>query len=90
MHKDAVWGGNLEIQALSMLYVFNVYIHQLDTAAFMIKNYFGSHIPTVHISYHLGEHYNSVRLKDDLTSGILKDNVITIPEKLPGDKVKSS
>ena len=62
-----------------MLYTFNVYIHQLDAAAFMMKNHFGTHIPTVHISYHLGEHYNSVRMMGDKTSGILKDNVITLP-----------
>jgi hypothetical protein len=27
-------------------------------------------VPTIHISYHMGEHYNSVRLIDDLEEGV--------------------
>ena len=26
-------------------------------------------VPTIHISYHLGEHYNSVRLQEDTGDG---------------------
>ncbi len=65
MYKNKVWGGELELRALGMLFHFNTYIHQLDTAAFIMKNHFEPHTPTVHIAYHLGEHYNSVRIQGD-------------------------
>jgi OTU domain-containing protein 3 len=32
-------------------------------------NYPWSTVPTLHISYHLGEHYNSVRLLEDPCTG---------------------
>lgn len=32
-------------------------------------------IKTIHISYHLGEHYNSVRLIDDVEEGVPAKNI---------------
>ena len=69
MTKDAVWGGQQEIQALSMVYKFNVILHQVDNPILAFSNYPWGEVPTIHISYHLGEHYNSVRLIDDFGDG---------------------
>lgn len=40
MRQDAAWGGNLELQALSMAYRTNISIHQLDAPRFEIRNAF--------------------------------------------------
>lgn len=62
MSEDGIWGGNLELQALAMRYRFNVIVHQLDAPIFSIANFDQDSVRTIHLSYHLGEHYNSVRL----------------------------
>ena len=69
MCKDSVWGGQQEIQALSMKYKFNLILHQVDNPIMAFSNYPWGEVPTLHISYHLGEHYNSIRLIDDFEHG---------------------
>jgi hypothetical protein len=44
-------------------------------------------VPTLHISYHLGEHYNSVRLIDDLEDAPAKPighdlKIVNPPEEI--------
>lgn len=66
MRKDSTWGGQHELKALALQYKFNVIIHQVGSPN--VVNTFheplGS-VDTVHLSYHLGKHYNSVRRVDD-------------------------
>ncbi len=52
MKKEAVWGGNMELQAFSMLFHRNVVLHILDQPAYIIP--FAPEAPTIHCSYHLG------------------------------------
>jgi len=59
------WGGNLELQALSIVCEVNFIIHRLKEPCYEIRNFDLSQ-PLIHLSYHNGDHYNSVRLKDDL------------------------
>lgn len=72
MRRDSVWGGQLEIQALSMKYQFNIIVHQVDNPIMAFSNFDWGSVPTLHISYHMGEHYNSVRLIDDFDNGPAK------------------
>ena len=72
MRKDGIWGGQMEIQALSIKFNFNVIVHQVDNPIMAFENFPRGSVPTVHISYHLGEHYNSVRLADDIEDGPAK------------------
>lgn len=66
MGKDATWGTQLEITALASNFNFNVIVHQVDNPSYAqsfnepIEAY-----PIIHLSYHLGCHYNSVRRIDD-------------------------
>lgn len=71
MSRDSVWGGNLELQALSMALQLDVRIHQLDGPVYDIRNSFRSGVrPTpIHLSYHQGQHYASVRRRDSETMG---------------------
>ncbi len=66
LEKDGTWGGQLEITALSKQFKFNAIVHQVGNPDLMIFNHKppGS-VPTIHISYHLGRHYNSIRRQDD-------------------------
>lgn len=66
MAKDSKWGGQHEINALAQKCKFNVFMHQVGSPSLMhvfhnpIEDY-----PIVHLSYHRGCHYNSVRRIDD-------------------------
>ncbi|KAF2070048.1 hypothetical protein CYY_008630 [Polysphondylium violaceum] len=61
MQEDTTWGGNIEIQAASLLYSVNITIHQLNQPRWDIENFFGNKPRTIQLSYHNDEHYNSVR-----------------------------
>ena len=71
MIKDGVWGGQIELTALSAVYKFNFIIHQVDNPIMSFSNFPVGSVPTVHVSYHLGEHYNSVRRLDDPCNGVV-------------------
>jgi len=66
MEKDGVWGDQLEMNALASSLEFNIIVHQVDHPS-MVQCFHPpmGKVPTVHISYHLNEHYNSVRRGDD-------------------------
>jgi hypothetical protein len=62
MSRDGVWGGNLELQALSMALGVNIRIHQIcGTPSFDLRNHRNPKAPVVHLSYHRDQHYASVR-----------------------------
>ncbi|CAJ1942853.1 unnamed protein product [Sphenostylis stenocarpa] len=65
MENDSTWAGHMELQAASLVTRSNICIHRETTA-------FKSGIQ----SYHDGEHYNSVRLKDDPCDGPARPIVI--------------
>ena len=85
MDKDGEWGGNLEIQALSMRHEFNAIVHQLDAPVFAVSNFDPNAVRTIHLSYHLGEHYNSVRLLED---GNFNEPPMLIPLNLEKDEAR--
>lgn len=62
MSRCGVWGGNLELQALSMVLGVNIRIHQLQgSPSYDIRNFSHRKAPVIHLSYHRNEHYASVR-----------------------------
>ncbi len=60
MQRDGTWGGNLELVACSLRFQCNVIIYQLNAPNFEITNFPKHSTKTLHLSYHMGEHYNSV------------------------------
>ena len=52
------WGGNLELQAISNAYQKNIKVYQYNAPILQIS--FHEKAETIHLSYHNGEHYNSV------------------------------
>ncbi|KAH9619916.1 hypothetical protein KSS87_005699, partial [Heliosperma pusillum] len=71
MEKDGTWAGNMELQAASLVTHNNICIHLHMSPRWYIQN-FGSHGSMIHLSYHDGEHYNSVRMKEDPCDGPAK------------------
>lgn len=55
-----------------MRFKVNFYIHIYDHPMYIIKN-FDSPFKNIHLSYHDGEHYNSIRLKEDFEEDIPQD-----------------
>jgi OTU domain-containing protein 3 len=75
---------------MSVIYNMNCIVHQVENPIMVFANHPLGSVPTIHISYHLGEHYNSVRLIDDPCSGPpltighelkLKEPVVTMEEE---------
>lgn len=62
--RDDGWGGNLEMQACSLSFHCNIRIYQDGMPSWTIQN-FSEDCMMLHLSYHDGNHFNSVR--DSLT-----------------------
>ncbi|KAF0891039.1 hypothetical protein E2562_005132 [Oryza meyeriana var. granulata] len=70
MLEDGTWAGHMELQAASLLTRKNICIHMLNSPRWYINNFSGHEATNmVHLSYHHGEHYNSVRLREDPCQG---------------------
>ncbi|GER30256.1 OTU domain-containing protein, partial [Striga asiatica] len=67
MGEDGTWAGNVELQAASLVTHSNICIHRC---------YLFAQNMSPRCSYHDGEHYNSVRSKDDSCAGPAREIVI--------------
>jgi len=65
MRTNAEWGGQTEIQAASLVFAVNITLYQLGLPRWEICNFPASSVRMIHISYHNGEHYCSVRNMED-------------------------
>jgi flagellar biosynthesis GTPase FlhF len=79
MASDGKWGGNLELVAVSWSQNVNITVYQLEAPKFEIVN-FTTPRAIVHLSYHLGEHYNSVRAVNKKVLDILNTHSSTMTE----------
>jgi len=61
MAQPDTWAGNIEIQAASLALKANVVIYQDGEPPWLVKNFDSPTSMLMHISYHDGNHYNSVR-----------------------------
>jgi len=71
MSRDGQWGGQLEMSILAKIHKFNIIMYQVDyddnAQEFHPWNTKG--LKTVHVTYHRGRHYNSVRSVNDPGTG---------------------
>ncbi|EFC39296.1 predicted protein [Naegleria gruberi] len=65
MKKDTEWGDNLTLQSISLAFNVNIRVHQLGQPSFDIVNYNQPESRLIQLSYHMGEHYNSVHFMSD-------------------------
>lgn len=61
MRNEGVWADHIELQAISMACGVNIRIHQSGKPSYDIRNHLAVDAPVIHLSYHFGEHYASVR-----------------------------
>ena len=62
MKSDGEWAGQVELIAASQALNVNIVVHQFDNPTYRIESRSSSgRARDVHVSYHDGEHYNSVR-----------------------------
>ncbi|CAH9069483.1 unnamed protein product [Cuscuta europaea] len=94
MEKDGTWAGHMELQAASLVTHSNICIHRLRSPRWYIQNFDNHEAVMIHLSYHDGEHYNSVRLKEDTCSGPARPIIIKadadISAKPSSQSVKAS
>ena len=79
MKREGSWGGNVEIQAFSASFSMDVVIHIYNQQPY----YFTVDDPkrVIHLSYHNGDHYNSIRWIDDINDDIPREIPRIIEEK---------
>ena len=65
LRKDATWGGNLEVVAAARLLRRRIVIHQEDGPTWEVACDNPSDDAPLHLSYHDGNHFNSVRASDE-------------------------
>jgi hypothetical protein len=63
MKKDGEWAGHLELQAISKAFHINIKVYQYNSP--ILQFFYHEKAETVHLSYHNGEHYNSVVVQSD-------------------------
>ncbi|PKA49899.1 hypothetical protein AXF42_Ash019215 [Apostasia shenzhenica] len=78
MEKDGTWAGHMELQAASLVMRINICIHRAMSPRWYIRNFSDKEASMVHLSYHDGEHYNSVRLKEDPCEGPARPIIIKV------------
>ncbi|XP_010558705.1 PREDICTED: OTU domain-containing protein 3 isoform X3 [Tarenaya hassleriana] len=76
MESDGTWAGHMELQAASLVTRCNICIHRNLSPRWYIRNFEDAGTRMIHLSYHDGEHYNSVRLKEDTCGGPARPVVI--------------
>ncbi|ESQ31201.1 hypothetical protein EUTSA_v10004429mg [Eutrema salsugineum] len=82
MDDDGTWAGNMELQAASLVTRCNICIHRNMSPRWYIRNFEDARTRMIHLSYHDGEHYNSVRLKEDACGGPATPVVIEADAKV--------
>ncbi|XP_047951793.1 OVARIAN TUMOR DOMAIN-containing deubiquitinating enzyme 7 isoform X2 [Salvia hispanica] len=76
MGEDGTWAGHIELQAASLVTHRNICIHRNMSPRWYIQNFDKHEAPMIHLWYHDGKHYNSVRSKEDTCSGPARPIVI--------------
>ncbi|XP_073098979.1 OVARIAN TUMOR DOMAIN-containing deubiquitinating enzyme 7 isoform X3 [Elaeis guineensis] len=82
MEKDGTWAGHMELQAASLVTRRNICIHRLRSPRWYINNFSSHEASMIHLCYHDGEHYNSVRLKEDYCEGPAKPIIIKVDAEI--------
>lgn len=72
MRETSTWAGHMELQVISSVTHTNICIHRLSFPRWHIQNFKSTEARCIHLSYHNGEHYNSIRKKDDMGHGPAK------------------
>lgn len=89
MREPGTWAGHMELQAISLVTQVNICIHRLLSPRWHIVNFKNTETRCIHLSYHDGEHYNSVRRKDDDGDGPAKPIIIESSDDCEDNEVEA-
>ena len=67
LKEDGTWAGNVELQAVAQEFRVSVLVYQDSGPALYVAN--ENAVATIRLSYHDGDHYNSVRGEKDFGAG---------------------
>ncbi|MCO5546810.1 hypothetical protein L7F22_000246 [Adiantum nelumboides] len=79
MRDTSTWAGHMELQVISLVTHTNICIHRLLSPRWHINTFASTSVRCIHLSYHNGEHYNSVRRIDDSGGGPAKLILLETP-----------
>lgn len=79
MRETSTWAGHMELQVISLVTHTNICIHRLLSPRWHIQNFKSTEARCIHLSYHNGEHYNSIRKKEDDGQGPAKYILLETP-----------
>ncbi len=85
MRQDGEWGGNFELAAVVRCFGVHIIVHQLAAPRLQLTNYEAPGASTIHVSYHDGEHYNSVRVLGDVAHEGRAQQVTSLKTIAAGD-----
>lgn len=68
LSRPGTYAGQDALVAFARLHNVNIIIHQLNRPLWKIEGSEGNNIPELHLSYHNGEHYSSVRRFGDIAN----------------------
>ncbi|ESR39174.1 OVARIAN TUMOR DOMAIN-containing deubiquitinating enzyme 7 [Citrus sinensis] len=89
METDGTWAGHMELQAASLVTHSNICIHRHMSPRWYIRNFDYHEARMIHLSYHDGEHYNSVRLKEDSCIGSARPIIIKADADISAASIQS-
>jgi OTU domain-containing protein 3 len=80
LEQATTYGGNDALVAFSKLHEVDIYLHQIDQPIWRVNGAFlnAKNIKQLHLSYHNGEHYSSVRRIGDLNNTPANIHVNTV------------
>lgn len=90
METDGTWAGHMELQAASLVTHSNICIHRHMSPRWYIRNFDYHEARMIHLSYHDGEHYNSVRLKEDSCIGSARPIIIKADADISAASIQSN
>ncbi|KAH9711993.1 OVARIAN TUMOR DOMAIN-containing deubiquitinating enzyme 7 [Citrus sinensis] len=89
METDGTWAGHMELQAASLVTHSNICIHRHMSPRWYIRNFDYHEARMIHLSYHDGEHYNGVRLKEDSCIGSARPIIIKADADISAASIQS-
>uniref|UniRef100_A0A0N5AG34 OTU domain-containing protein n=1 Tax=Syphacia muris TaxID=451379 RepID=A0A0N5AG34_9BILA len=84
LSRPGTYAGQDALVAFARLHQVNIVIHQLNSPLWQIEGSEDMNAPELHLSYHNGEHYSSVRYFGDLENAPAQVRLVSLMNGRPG------
>lgn len=81
LEQSGTYGGNDALVAFARLHQLEIHLHQLDQPIWKVNGAFQDmkNVKQIHLSYHNGEHYSSIRRVGDTNNNPANIHINTVP-----------